>query len=236
VAETLGWMVTSNGCMEPLSDMVINRRGLLILAGAETCFALAARLDASDSDFWNKKPPANWTSEEIQRLLKESPWAKEITPTYTSLPVPTDRRPWGENPPIGWGSGPKPQRSVKAPYQATIRWESADPVRNAQKTALPAAFGDYHVLGIYFSYATRKDLGSKPVENLQQSAVLLGARPVDAEVVQVHPEIADGFLIGFPKTSTRGVKQLEFSARVGLLALKAKFNTREMLYRGQLAF
>lgn len=209
-----------------MSDAVLNRRQLLVLA-------LAAPLYASGSDFWNKKSPANWTPEEIDRLLKDSPWAKEITPTYTSLPPPTDRRPWGENPPIGWGSGPKPQRSVKAPYQATVRWESADPVRSAQKTALPGAFGDYYVLGIYFGYATRADLGSKPVDNLKESAVLMGSRAVDAEIVQVHPQIMDGFLVGFPKTSTRGVKQFEFSARVGLLALKAKFKTGEMLYRGQ---
>jgi hypothetical protein len=189
----------------------------------------------ASSDFWNKKAPADWTPEEIGRLLKDSPWAKEITPTYTSLPPPTDRRPWGENPPVGWGSGPKPQRSVKAPYQVTIRWETADPIRSAQKAALPAAFGDYHVLGIYFDYASRRDFGSKPVENLQQSAVLMGPRAVNAEIVQVHPKIADGFLIGFPKTSTRGIKQFEFSARVGLLALKARFNTGEMLYHRQLA-
>lgn len=196
--------------------------------------AMAARLRASDSDFWNKKPPPDWTPEEVARLLKHSPWAKEVTPTYTSLPPPTDRRPWGENPPI-YGGPVKPQRFVKAPYQATIRWESADPIRSAQKTALPAAFGDYYVAGIYFSYATRRDLGSKPIENLKESSVLLGARAVDAEIVQAHPQIMDGFLIGFPKTSTRAVKQLEFSARVGLLALKAKFKIGEMAYRGQLA-
>jgi len=209
-----------------MSDAVLNRRELILLA-------LAAPLCASDSDFWNRKPPANWTPEEIERLLKDSPWAKEITPTYTSLPPPpADRRPWGENPPI-YGGPVKPPRSLKAPYQTTIRWESADPVRSAQKTALPAAFGDYHVLGIYFSYATRRDLGSKPLQNLQQSAVLLGTRPVAAEIVRVHPEIADGFLMGFPKTATRGVRQFEFSARVGLLALKTRFNIGEMLYRGQ---
>jgi hypothetical protein len=211
-----------------MSNAAISRRELLILT-------LAARLNASDSDFWNKKQPSAWSPEEIERLLTQSPWAKEITPTYTSLPPPpTDRRPWGENPPI-YGGPVKPPRSLKAPYQATVRWESADPIRSAQKAALPAAFSDYHVVGIYFSYATRKDLGSKPLENLQQSAVLTGTSAVDAEMVKVHPQIMDGFLIGFPKTSTRGVRQFEFSCRIGFLALKAKFNIGEMLYHGQLA-
>jgi hypothetical protein len=211
-----------------MGDAVLSRRGLLIMA-------VAARLNASDSEFWNRKPPSDWTPEEIDRLLTESPWAKEITPTYTSLPPPTDRRPWGENPPIGRGPISTPRRQIKAPYHATIRWESADPVRSAQKTALPAAFGDRYVVGIYLSNAIQQDLGSKPMENLKESAVLWSARAVAAEIVQVHPEITDGFLAGFPKTSTRGVRQFEFSARVGLLALKAKFNTGDMLYRAQLA-
>ena len=197
--------------------------------------AVAARLDASGSDFWNKKPPADWTPEEIDRLLKESPWAKEITPTYTSQPPATDRRVWSENPPVGLPRGRERKVSVKVPYRATIRWESAEPIRSAQKLALPSAFGGYHVLGIFFRNANGRDLGAKPIENLKESAVLLGTRAVDAEIVQVHPEIKDGFLFGFPKTSIGGVKQLEFSARVGLLALRATFHTGEMLYRGQLA-
>ena len=196
------------------------------------------RLRASDSDFWNRKPPMDWTPEEIERLLNASPWAKEITPTYTSLPPATDNRPWSENPPIGRAPSPSTRErkiSLNAPYRAIVRWESADPIRNAQKTALTAAFRDHYVLGIFFGYATRRDLGANPIENLKDSAVLRSNRAVDAAIVQVSPGTPDGFLVGFPKTSASGVKQWEFSARVGLLALKAKFDTREMLYRGQLA-
>ena len=77
--------------------------------------ALAARLRGSDADFWNKKPPMDWTPEEVDRLLKDSPWAKEITPTYTSLPPATDRRVWSENPPIGLPKGREQKVSTKAP-------------------------------------------------------------------------------------------------------------------------
>ena len=207
----------------------LNRREILALA-------LAARLNASDSDFWNKKPPSDWSAEEIERLLKDSPWAKEIRPTYTSLPPNTDNRPWSENPPIGGVPGRARKVSTTVPYRSyrsTIRWESAEPIRQAQKIALPAAFRDHYVLGIFFRDA--KDLGSKPIENLKESAVSVGRRAVDAEIVQVHPQMKEGFLVGFPKTSMSGVKQLEFSASVGRLALKARFNTGAMLYHGRLA-
>jgi hypothetical protein len=219
-----------------MSDALLSRRGLLGLA-------LAARITpmrASDSDFWNKKQPADWTPEEIDRLLRDSPWAKEITPTYSSLPLATDRRVWSENPSIGGGSlppspvpgGPAP-RSLKVPYRAIIRWDSAEPIRSAQRVALPAAFRGRYVLSVLLNNA--KDLGSRASEDLKHSAVLVGTRAVDAEIVQVHPATKYGFLIAFPKNVTPADGHLEFSARAGRLALKAKFNTSDMRYHGQLA-
>jgi hypothetical protein len=229
-----------NDDVEPLV-ITLSRRDLLILAGAAV--AWTTRAAASDSDFWNRKPPADWTPEEIERLLHESPWAKTITPFYTSPPPKTDNRPWGENPPIGQRPpgrsvpGPIPQRktSLKAPYQAILRWESAEPIRSAQKTRLPAAFDGYHVIAILFRGDVARDLGPKPIEDLKQSVVLAGKRAVDAEIVQAYRAGPDAFLIGFPKTSTTGAKRLEFSASAGIVALKARFNTSGMLYHGQLA-
>ena len=212
-----------------------SRRDLLLRAGSGAI--LSGRLNASDSDFWNKKPPAQWTPEEIGRLLSDSPWAKEITPTYTSLPPPTDHRPWNETPPIGRGPiATTRQRQIRVPYTATIRWESAEPIRSAHKIALPAVSVDSYVLGILFRNASVRDLGSKPAENLKESALLVGDRPVAALFVQPHPEATDGFLVGFPKISMRGIKQLEVSARVGFLALRVRFHTGEMLYHGQLTW
>ena len=213
---------------------VLSRRSVLISAVSSA--ALAGRLGASDSEFWNSKPPADWTIAELGRLLNDSPWAKPITPVYISLPPPPDNRPWNEAPPIGRGPiPPRHKRLIKAPYDAIIRWESAKPIRDAQKTVLPPAFGGYHVLGIYFLHATRRDFGAKPLDNLKESAILSGARAAKAEIVQAHPKTADGFLVGFPITSARGVRRFEFSARVGFLALKAKFETHDMQYHGQLA-
>jgi hypothetical protein len=211
----------------------LSRRGLLRLAGGAA--ALTARLDASDADFWNRKPPADWTLAEIERLLNDSPWAQEVTPVYTSIPPRIDNRTWSENPPIGLPQGRKHKISLKVPYRATVRWESAEPIRSAQKTRLPAAFDGYHVIAILFWGDVAHDLGPKPVEDLKQSAVLVGRRAVDAEIVQVYREGPDGFLVGFPKTSTSGAKQLEFSAGAGIVALKAKFKMSDMLYHGQLA-
>lgn len=217
--------------MAPHCGPMVSRRRLLILAGSS--WALLARAEAPDSDFWNRKAPADWTPEEIERLLRDSPWAREITPKYASPPPGTDRRIWSENPPIGGVPGREPKASPRVPYRATIRWESAQPIRDAQQTKLPGVFQGLPVVGIFFPYAAGRDVGSRPLEDLRQSTVLWGQRVFDAEIVQAHPEIADAFLVGFPAIAPRGGHTLEFSGRVGLLALRAKFPASGMRYRGK---
>ena len=58
------------------------RRGMLLLAGGAGAQAWF-RLYAADSGFWNKKEPAEWSREEIDKLTTRSPWAKEVS-AFTS--------------------------------------------------------------------------------------------------------------------------------------------------------
>ncbi len=64
---------------ESAKPLILSRRGILMLAGT----GLVARrsLDAT-TDFWNKKAPSEWTSEEIDHLVTNSPWAKQVTTEY----------------------------------------------------------------------------------------------------------------------------------------------------------
>jgi hypothetical protein len=57
--------------------LILSRRNLLMLVGG----GLAAwrPLHATTSGFWNKKPPGDWSSEEIDTLLAKSPWSKEAS-------------------------------------------------------------------------------------------------------------------------------------------------------------
>lgn len=56
----------------------LTRRSVLLLASG---YGAVCRLPllASSSDFWNKKEPSEWSSEEIDHLATKSPWAKEVT-------------------------------------------------------------------------------------------------------------------------------------------------------------
>src|SRR5262245_36251994 len=101
---------------------------------------------ASAGDFWNRKPPEQWTPEEIDRLLTKSPWAKQVKADYLANPnddCSGGRGTWSEKPPLprigrpggvggigfpGSGGGGGAPRSMKSEYEATVRWESAQPI------------------------------------------------------------------------------------------------------------
>src|SRR4029077_6767195 len=58
------------------SFMLTRRSWLALAAGAG--IASGSGLYAFSSDFWNKKEPAEWSSEEILQLTTKSPWSKEV--------------------------------------------------------------------------------------------------------------------------------------------------------------
>ena len=55
-----------------------SRRRLLGLVGAAGFSLLTTPLAFAASDFWNKKPFAEWSEQEIEQLKTKSPWAKKI--------------------------------------------------------------------------------------------------------------------------------------------------------------
>lgn len=59
-----------------------SRRQLLLVTGAG--IATLRPLAAGNSEFWEKKPPSEWTNEEIDRLITKSPWAKEVNAQYAA--------------------------------------------------------------------------------------------------------------------------------------------------------
>jgi hypothetical protein len=76
---------------QPLSHLKFNRRDALRFgfgtlgafgAMATGAFQIPARAYAS-KDFWETKQPAQWSGEEADLLLTKSPWAKEVSATFT---------------------------------------------------------------------------------------------------------------------------------------------------------
>jgi len=155
-----------------LQNPGLTRRGLLMLAaGAQASW----RLHAGSSDFWNKKEPAEWSSEEIDKLVTKSPWARQVNAFSAAM-----SRPYGGgggsgggvgDPGIGGGGGSYPGGGgtgypvgsrgsggggrrgggagpMPLSYTATVRWESAKPVQEALKTPLPEGLVGAYVISV----------------------------------------------------------------------------------------
>lgn len=156
-----------------LQNHGLTRRGLLMLAaGAGVQSRL--RLYAANSDFWNRKEPAEWSSDEIDKLVTKSPWARQVSASSVGL-----SRPYGGggglgDPGIGGGGYPgggpggggmgypggggrgmgggRGRGDGGGPmplsYTATVRWESAKPIQAALKTPLPESLVDTYVISV----------------------------------------------------------------------------------------
>ena len=202
--------------------------------------------------FWEKKPPSEWTAEEIDKLITKSPWAKQVKAEYLSNPnseCSGGRGVWSEQPPlprIGMPGGPVgfptggggAPRSVKSEYEATVRWESAEPIRLALKTKLTDVFAKHYVISVsglprIGGDDCKASTDNEDLKSLKQFATL-GSTHADAVERQVSA--SSNFLFGFPKSAIAAdAKEVTFSAHLGRLSVKAKFNLKEMMYAGHLA-
>lgn len=116
----------------------LTRRGF-VLSAATAAGARAA--------FWDRKKSAEWTEEEVRRILTDSPWAR-VMAVPLKLEKPGERGPatWKDIPgagptlpdsapggmigsPVGGIGAPKPKLPQQA--QIVVRWMSALPVRQA---------------------------------------------------------------------------------------------------------
>jgi hypothetical protein len=271
--------------LEAGGPLILSRRNLFMLVGG----GLAAwrPLDATTSGFWNKKPPGDWSTEEIDTLITKSPWAKEASargtapegggygspngsPNGGGMGMPRIGIPGIGG--IGMGGGGRRMGGNRgggrgqqggALYRGTVRWESAQPVQDALKSPLPEEFANHYVIAVIGfplpggqrryqdeqgDYPPRQSQDDNPprrsrddtLDNLKQFTTLQpkGKELAQAGVVQQQTSSNSNLLFGFSKDSltlTKDDKEVLFSTTLGRLVIRAKFDPKEMLYRGRLA-
>ncbi|HLJ15735.1 MAG TPA: hypothetical protein VKV15_14650 [Bryobacteraceae bacterium] len=108
------------------------------------------------ADVWKTKDPSIWTSEDIQKVLTDSPWAKTVN---VKMEASGQGGGMGRGGGGGWGGGgmgmPRiggmgmpgggmggGRRGGRMPQQsvtATIRWDSATPIKEALLKSKPAS-------------------------------------------------------------------------------------------------
>jgi len=246
--------------MEKLEPRRLSRRSLIRLAAGAAAASLT-RLYAFSSDFWNKKDPSEWTGAEIDQLTNKSPWAKEVSVTAAGQGMQQGQGggyPSGGGlgyPGMGGGMGRGRNRGgMGAPgqtYKGLVRWESAKPIVEALKTPLPDGFTNHYVIsvrGIPLNAGSRQYQNQDDSSRSDQDALdrLKGQTflvPKDKPnlqpgVVVQQPAGYGNVYFGFSKdllTLRPEDKEVEFHSMFGSVQVKAKFDLKEMLYRGELA-
>jgi hypothetical protein len=214
-------------------------------------------------EFWETKPPSEWSERQVYALLTDSPWAHQAKvtlalekpyehgpPTWKELKVPGSGPGRPEQPvgsPVGGIGAPKPK--VPREAQLLIRWSSASPVREAlvrykagQSTAPavseePEKFYMIEILGVPAIVAFS---GIQVLQDeLYRSAGLLtkSGRTIRPESVYATPQGEFlGIWIRFPKTEplTLADKYVDLVGKTAVFSFKKRFELRSMLRGGHL--
>ena len=241
------------------SPSILTRRSWILLAAA----GFASRSGAygfAGKEFWETREPAEWSADEIARLLMKSPWAKAVSAERTKTqkstmpadPLPPAPVPGHPGNTSGMGGsrarlpGASASTSRKAPstktvttYNGTVVWESAAPVRAALQTKLPDEFAGQYVLGVS-GVPLAKSESKGAIDRLRQITTLQtkNRQPLEAGIAQLQRENGAVYLFGFAREGlslSRDEKEVVFTTHMGNLAFTAKFHPKDMLYHGELS-
>jgi hypothetical protein len=120
---------------------------------------------------------------------------------------------------------------------ATVRWESALPVIGATGIPIPSDFQDHYVIGVSGLQIPRAQRPAM-LELLRNSAFLQkGKEQIQPGLVEYSRDGGTIFF-GFAKELfplTSADKDVQFTINTGDLRVKAKFEPKEMIYKGRLA-
>jgi hypothetical protein len=215
---------------------------------------------AADEPGWKTKQVADWTPDEAQQVLRDSPWVKTTTPAVTrpsnqgqgqrgfgGFGIPGmggGRR--GGYPGGGYPNGGNRQDDGLSnnPPMLKLRWESALPVREAElKTrdeAAPTIDQDHYAIAVY-GVPSRLANGDpqKLADQYKKDASLKrdGKKDLKPSSVEVlERENGPVVVYFFPRTKEISAddRRVEFDAKIGRLEVTESFFTEDMNYQGKL--
>jgi hypothetical protein len=220
----------------------MTRRGWLALAAGLMAWP---RDGFAAKEFWEAKDPDSWSPDEIKKLLTKSPWAHEISgertaakrkePAFPKQP-PVNNKGHSSRVSVPNDTSPAPSTRVLASYKGIVVWESAKPVRLATREPLGKEFEDMYVVSLA---GVPVGAGKGALEKVRAVSTLHAKGRGPLEAALVRPARAhEVFLFGFSRQAleiSREEKEVLFGTTVNRVPLSAKFNPRDMVYRGELA-
>jgi hypothetical protein len=201
-------------------------------------FAIQALLPlpAAAQDFWHSKPASEWTEDEAEKLISDSPWARRVRVEAT----------WAGGQVIAgtWATDVKRRFA-----HFTVRWNSAETLRQglAREAALagrpapaPAESGEWYE--IHISGVDMEPFVKETEESLKKKARLrirgLG-RDLAPEAVILQRDLTgvtvSWVLYRFARRNEQGEEligtaesRVDFQCKAGALDLTARFDPRKM--------
>ncbi len=233
----------------------MKRITMLLLSGALFLWA---------GDSWRNKAPEDWNPSDVERLIEDSPWARDAAVSFTGAggaPIGSPGRgrsggvgfpgggvgfPGGGGLPDGGWGGPFMVRSNYDAFDhdGIVRWRSALPIRLAfARTpggdAIEAdAFERFYIVEVSSLPAAMAHNADEP-ERLRQVSrlVVKGRSPIRARLIDIRPQPgAPGVLLYFPRDQsiTLDDKTVEFEMTPDDFELRSKFKLKEMEFDGRL--
>ena len=227
---------------------------------------------ADDEPPWRSKQIAEWSVEDANQVLFDSPWAKTFTPILTAAPEDSGRRPGGIGRELGGvgrdavglalpgladrratggtsqgGESPAGQSTGSSPSEPpklTLRWESAMPVRTAELKVhdnnAPDVDESHYAIAVYGipDRLIEGDL-QRLGDQLRNEASLKrdGKKDLKPSSVKVFDMAAGRVILYlFPMSDeiTRADHRVEFTAKIGRLAVEQSFLVDNMVWQSKL--
>jgi hypothetical protein len=218
-----------------------------------TGLGFAAAAYGSAKDFWNDKKPSEWTEDEVQQMLTKSPWAKDASIFDSATHKGVSSAPlagglYGHRRYQSPDGKSLPTVSGLQGWRATVRWESALPVRDAMKASKAADMDENYIIALVGDIpgASVPSDDDSAAERQQKLDVLKESTrlerkddPLELQRVTIAPRTPlspSGTLYYFSRVLPIAAddKQVTFVTKVGPLEVKCKFTLHDMLYHGNL--
>lgn len=212
----------------------------LAIPGVMCSWAAAAK------EFWDEKFPEDWSKDEINRLLNNSPWAQKAAINFNGGPGGAGGYLYGGA--ISPGDrvqyeGAGAAKNEGGAYHAVVIWESAKPVCDAQKST-PDGAKDFYIIGLLGNFPDAAKPGPDEATSAEEQRVEMlrtytklerkGDSPIYLDHIQPQKD-GEWFYFSRLEPLKMSNKEITFSTKLGPLEIKAKFPLKDMMYRGKLA-
>jgi hypothetical protein len=230
-------------------NVITRRQAILTGLGLPSLLKVVPATAFASKEFWNEKMPSDWTDAEIHQLLNQSPWAKEGSINDTS------RRGSLASPGAGGGAGvggggrraarttastrtATPSAGPVVAWKATVRWESALPVREALHRGAPGELPEDYILNV-FGEVPGADPDSGFAILKDNTTLEHKGDQIKLNRIELAPgnDVSEaGTLFYFSRLLALKLEDKEaiFTTKLGPLKVKCKFTLKDMLYRGNL--